>query len=349
MRLAVFSTKPYDKKYIALQNNARAGSSSGIDIAYHDFPLSTDTAALAEGADAVCVFVNDGLGSEVIKVLARIGISAILLRCAGFNNVDLEAAKESGIMVANVPSYSPESVAEFTVALIQTLNRNTHRAYNRLREGNFALDGLLGFTLHGKTVGIVGTGKIGIATAKILNGFRCRILAYDKYESPALAGLGEYMALDEMLPECDIISLHCPLTEETRHLIDESTIARMKRGVMIVNTARGGLLDTAAAIKALKAKQIGSLALDVYEDESALFYNDHSGDVIHDDLLMRLMTFPNVIVCGHQAFFTDEALSEIASVTLQNLEEFIATGTCKNSLTEALSSTSRPAAPARGI
>lgn len=246
----------------------------------------------------------------------------------------MDAAKQHGIMVANVPSYAPETVAEFMAALVLTLNRNTHRAYNRVREGNFALDGLLGRTLFGKTVGLIGTGRIGMATGRIMRGFGCRVLAYDTYQSPTFAELGEYKDLNDMLPECDIVSLHCPLTDKTRHIINDGTISQMKKGVMIVNTARGGLIDTKAAIKGLKSKQIGSLALDVYEGEAPLFYDNHSADIIEDDLLMRLMTFPNVIVCGHQAFFTQEALSEIAKTTLQNLEEYIETGSCKRSLTK---------------
>lgn len=349
MKLSVFSTKPYDRKYIDAVYTAKNCKEYGIDIVYHDFSLNEDTVSLVQDTEAVCVFVNDGLTAKVVDALASKGVRAILLRCAGYNNVDLKTAEKHGIMVANVPSYSPEAVAEFAVALIQTLNRNTHRAYNRVREGNFALDGLLGRTLHGKTVGIIGTGKIGIATARIMKGFGCRVIAYDLYKSPAFAECGEYKDLDDLLSESDIISLHCPLTDETRHIITDATIAKMKPGVMIVNTSRGGLVDTKSVIKSLKSKQISGLALDVYEGEGALFYDDHSGDIIHDDLLMRLMTFPNVIVSGHQAFFTEEALSEIAECTLRNLEEFMSAETCKNSLTKRSAQKTPGTFPVRNV
>jgi D-lactate dehydrogenase len=339
MRLSVFSAKPYDKRFLDSANNSEAGT--GATITYHDVPLNEETCALvtAGAADAVCVFVNDVLSRPVLTTLASRGVKTVLLRCAGFNNVDLAAAESLGLSVANVPSYSPEAVAEFAVALTQTLNRKTHRAYNRVREGNFALDGLLGRTLHGKTVGIVGTGRIGIATARIFRGFGCRLLAHDVYHSEVLEKElgGEYRdSLDDMLAECDVVSLHCPLLESTRHLIRASTIAKMKRGVLLVNTSRGGLVHTKDVIQALKTGQIGGVALDVYEDEGALFYDDHSGHVIDDDVLMRLMTFPNVIVCGHQAFFTEEALTEIAQSTLRNLDQ-LATDpeACPNLLTKS--------------
>lgn len=359
MKLAVFSTKPYDKRYIEAARGAAAAkasespanrpASADIEVVYHEFALEEDTVALAKGADAICAFVNDSLSAPVVEALARQGVKAILLRCAGFNHVDLVAAEKAGIMVANVPSYSPEAVAEFAVALIQTLNRNTHRAYNRAREGNFALDGLLGRTLHGKTVGLIGTGKIGIATARIMKGFGCRILAYDPYPSPALEGIGEYKSLDEVLSESDIVSLHCPLMDSTRQIINENAIAKMKPGAMLINTSRGGLVDTRAVISALKTQHLSGVALDVYEGEGALFYDDHSGEIIHDDVLMRLMTFHNVIVTGHQAFFTQEALREIADCTLRNIDEFVVTGTCKNSLTKDLKLVRRDSLPVRGV
>lgn len=359
MKLAVFSTKPYDKRYIEAARSAAAAkakespasrsASADIEIVFHEFALEEDTVALAKGADAICAFVNDTLSAPVVEALGRQGVKAILLRCAGFNHVDLVAAEKAGIMVANVPSYSPEAVAEFAVALIQTLNRNTHRAYNRAREGNFALDGLLGRTLHGKTFGIIGTGKIGIATARIMKGFGCRILAYDPYPSPALEGIGEYRSLEEVLPESDIISLHCPLMDSTRRIINEDALAQMKPGAMLINTSRGGLVDTRAVIRALKTQHLSGVALDVYEGEGALFYDDHSGEIIHDDVLMRLMTFHNVIVTGHQAFFTQEALGEIAECTLRNIDEFVATGTCKNSLTKDLKLVRRDSLPVRGV
>jgi len=256
----------------------------------------------------------------------------ILLRCAGFNNVDLAAAAEHGVEVANVPSYSPEAVAEFAVALVQTLNRMTHRAYNRVREGNFALDGLLGRTLHKKTVGVVGTGKIGLAMARIMKGFGCRIIAYDPYENEEMKQIGEYVTLDTLLAESDIITLHCPLMDSTRHIINAESLAKTKRGALLVNTSRGGLVDTKAVIANLKTGHLGGVALDVYEGEGALFYDDHSNKIIHDDVLMRLMTFPNAIVSGHQAFFTEEALTEIADTTVNSLSQFKSDGKCDHSL-----------------
>ncbi|KAI9158178.1 Thiol-specific monooxygenase [Paramyrothecium foliicola] len=331
MKLAVFSAKSYDKKFLSAARDER--ENSNVDITYHDISLNEDTVALTRGAEAVCVFVNDSLPAPVIEQLAENKVRAILLRCAGFNNVDLQAAEKHGIVVANVPSYSPEAVAEFAVALIQTLNRRTHRAYNRVREANFLLEGLLGRTLNGKTVGFIGTGKIGLAAARIMRGFGCRLLAYDPYPAKAFEEYGQYRDLDSLLPECDIISLHCPLMDGTRHIINDDTIGKMKKGVMLVNTSRGGLVDTTAVIRGLKSKHLGSVALDVYEGEGDLFYNDHSGDVVQDDELMRLMSFPNVLVTGHQAFFTEEALHEIADCTLRNLDEFVA-GECSNSLTK---------------
>ncbi|KAL6862631.1 hypothetical protein ACO1O0_002868 [Amphichorda felina] len=348
MRLAVFSAKPYDKKYFSAVHASR-DPTSPTTITYHDFALNADTVSTVRDADAVCVFVNDSLTAPVIDELARNGVRAILLRCAGFNHVDLDAAARHGLMVANVPSYSPETVAEFAVALLQTLNRNTHRAYNRVREGNFALDGLVGRTLCGRTVGILGVGKIGLAMARIMRGFGCRVIAYDPYPSPALEEFGEYVDLDALLAESDIISLHCPLMDSTRHIINGRTIAKMKRGVLLVNTSRGGLIDTRAVIRGLKSRHIGGAALDVYEDEGSLFYDDHSGDIIHDDVLMRLTTFHNVIVSGHQAFFTEEALQEIAECTLRNLDEFVQGGTCRNSLTKEPKKVDKIPAPVRNV
>lgn len=331
MKIAVFSAKPYDKEFLA---HIAENSSSPTELIYHDFSLSLSTVTLASGVDAVCVFVNDVLSAEVLAKLSQAGVRAILLRCAGYNNVDLAAAESLGLFVANVPSYSPEAVAEFALALLQTLNRNTHRAYNRVREGNFNLDGLLGRTLKGKTVGIVGTGKIGVAFARILQGFGCRVLAYDPYPSPeAFKPYGTYVDLhEELLPQSDFVSLHCPLTDQTRHIINETSLSKMKKGGMLINTSRGGLISTKSVIAALKSRHLGGLALDVYDGEGALFYQDHSGDIIQDDELMRLMTFPNVLVSGHQAFFTEEALTEIADCTLKNLEDFRAGRTCKNAL-----------------
>jgi D-lactate dehydrogenase len=345
MKLSVFSAKGYDKKFLDAALGERKDSS--IEITYHDVSLNENTVSLANdaGAQAVCAFVNDSLPAAVVDSLADTGVKAILMRCAGYNNVDLEAAERRGVVVANVPSYSPEAVAEFAVALIQTLNRRTHRAYNRVREANFNLEGLLGRTLHGKTVGFIGTGKIGVAAARIMRGFGCRILAHDPYPVDAFKELGEYRDLDALLPECDIISLHCPLTEGTRHIVNDESIGKMKPGVMLVNTSRGGLVDTAAVVRGLKSRHLGSVALDVYEGEGALFYADHSGDVVDDDVLMRLMTFPNALVTGHQAFFTEEALHEIAECTLNSLEEVVAGEEVKNSLTK----NGKPAPPVRNV
>lgn len=247
-------------------------------------------------------------------------------------HVDLASAEKLGLFVANVPAYSPEAVAEFAVALVQTLNRGTHRAYNRVREGNFNIEGLLGTTLHGQTVGIVGVGRIGLAAARIFHGFGCRLLAHDPFAGDEFRAYGTLVDLDTLLRESQIVSLHCPLTEGTRHLINETTLERMRPGAMLVNTSRGGLIDSAAVIQALKSQRLGGLALDVYEAEGELFYNDHSWEIIHDDLLMRLMTFPNVLICGHQGVFTREALTEIASVTLDNLSDFVEGRSCANSL-----------------
>ncbi|KAI1755980.1 hypothetical protein F4782DRAFT_487942 [Xylaria castorea] len=335
MKLAVFSAKPYDKVYLT---QARAAASvnpdASIEIAYHDFALNTETVPLAADAGAICVFVNDVLSEDVLTSLHSLGVRAILLRCAGYNNVDLETASRLGLFVANVPSYSPEAVAEFAVALVQTLNRNTHRAYNRVREANFSLDGLLGRTLHGRTVGIIGTGKIGVAFARIMRGFGCELLAYDPFRNDEFNKYGEYTTLEDLLSRADIVSLHCPLVDSTRHIINKTTLGQMKKDAMLVNTSRGGLVDTTAVIAALKKKHLGGLALDVYEHESALFYNDHSGTIIDDDDLMRLTTFHNVLISGHQAFFTQEALREIADVTLRNLADFVDGRECKNSLVQ---------------
>lgn len=333
--LAVFSTKPYDRRYLE-EVHASHTAASKLKLIFHEVPLNEETVPLATGVSAVCAFVNDTLDATVIDALASQGVTAILLRCAGFNHVDLPAARRHGIVVANVPAYSPEAVAEFAVALMQTLNRSTHRAYNRVREANFALDGMLGMTLHGKTVGIVGTGRIGLATARIMRGFGCRVLAYDPFPAPggALeAAGGEYVAeLDDLFRAADVISLHCPLNDATRHLVDARAIGLMKKGVLLVNTSRGGLIDSGDLIKALKERHIGGAALDVYEGEADLFYEDHSGDIVHDDTIMRLTTFHNVIVTGHQAFFTREALREIATCTLENMVQIVETGGCGNAI-----------------
>ncbi|KAK3897637.1 hypothetical protein C8A05DRAFT_38798 [Staphylotrichum tortipilum] len=334
MNLAVFSAKPYDREFLSKANAALASTEGGQQhtITFHDFALSEETVSLAHGADAVCGFVNDVLSEPVLRALRDGGVRAVLLRCAGYNNIDLAAAESLGLFVANVPSYSPEAVAEFALALIQTLNRKTHRAYNRVREGNFNLDGLMGRTLHGKTVGVVGTGKIGIAFARIARGFGCRLLAYDPFPGEAFRQFGDYVSLEELLAQSDFVSLHCPLTEGTTHIINVRTLGLMKEGAMLVNTSRGGLVHTESVIAALKSRHLGGLALDVYEAEGGLFYHDHSAEIIQDDELMRLMTFPNVLVCGHQAFFTEEALTEISECTIRNLGDFSNRIPCKNSL-----------------
>ncbi|GAB7528617.1 2-hydroxyacid dehydrogenase [Pseudomonas sp. 3A(2025)] len=331
MKIALFSAQAYDRRFFdqALQ---RDFSGAGFEFAYLAPSLCADTVALAQGFDAICVFVNDQLDVTVLEALKAYGVGAILLRCAGFNNVDLDAAKRLGLFVARVPGYSPEAVAEHTLALVMTLNRHTHRAYNRVREGNFMLDGLLGFNLHGKTVGLIGTGQIGLATARIFKGFGCRVLGFDPFEAETFKALGEYVTLEQLLAESDIVSLHCPLTENTRHLIRSETLSAMKPGAMLVNTSRGALIDTLAVIEALKSRQLGALAIDVYEQESQLFFKDRSSDHIDDEVFLRLTTFPNVLITGHQGFFTVEALEQIAGITLGNLQCFVQGLVCENGL-----------------
>ena len=315
MKIAVFSAKPYDKRFIEQANRQHDHK-----LKFLSPNLNLETVDLVTGFEAVCVFVNDRLDGNVIKILHQQGIKLIALRCAGYNNVDLDAAQEHGITVVRVPAYSPYAVAEHAIALILTLNRKIHRAYNRVREKNFALNGLLGFDLHGRTVGIIGTGKIGRIAGQILHGFGCRILAYDLYPNQEFAEtFAEYVTFEELLKQSDIISLHCPLTPQTHHLIDDKAIALMKTGVMLVNTSRGGLIDTKAVIRGLKTKQIGYLALDVYEQESKIFFEDMSEEIIQDDVFGRLLTFPSVIITGHQAFFTEDALKNIAETTLNNI------------------------------
>lgn len=321
MRIAVFSTKPYDETFLTAAN-------AGVhDLVFFDARLSVVSAPLAAGAQAVCAFVNDDLGEGVVAALAEAGVRLIVLRSAGFNHVDLAAAAAAGIAVGRVPAYSPHAVAEHAVALMLTLNRKTHRAYNRVREGNFALDGLLGFDLHGKTVGIVGTGQIGAVVARILAGFGCALLAHDPVQNPACTALGvRYVGLDTLFAESDIVTLQCPLTPATRHLIDARAVARMKPGVMIVNTSRGAVVDTPALIEGLKSGAIGSVGLDVYEEEADLFFQDLSSSVITDDVFARLLTFPNVLITGHQGFFTAEALDAIARTTIANVDAFLRDG-----------------------
>lgn len=324
MKVAVFSTKTYDREFLEDANRAAGSPHEFIYFAAH---LDASTASLAAGAEAVCPFVNDQVSPEVGATLAAHGTRLIALRGAGFNNVDLAAAASLGITVARVPAYSPWSIAEHAVAMMLALDRNIHRAYARVREGNFALDGLLGFDLHGRTIGIVGTGRIGSAFARIMNGFGCKLLACDPVENAEVIALGaKYVALDELLTCSDIISLHCPLNPATRHLIDEPAINRMKRGVMLLNTSRGAVVDTRALIRGLKSGIIGHLALDVYEEEGDLFFENLSDQPIQDDLFARLLTFPNVLITGHQAFFTRDAMEAIAQTTIENLTAFERTG-----------------------
>lgn len=322
MRIAVFSSRPYEQAFLT-----RANARAAHDLTFIESRLSEETRRLAAGFEGVCIFVNDDLGGGLVRALQSDGLRLIALRAAGFNNVDVAAAGRCGVAVAHVPAYSPHAVAEHTLALILTLNRKTHRAYNRVREGNFALDGLLGFDLHGKTAGVVGTGAIGRVVATILAGFGCRVLAHDPLPDPGLLARGvSYVGLSELLAESDIVTLHCPLTAGTRHMIDKAAIDRMKPGVMLINTSRGAVVETRAVIAGLKKGTIGSLGLDVYEEEAALFFEDRSERFIDDDVFARLLTFPNVLVTGHQAFFTAEALTAIAQTTIDNITAFERTG-----------------------
>lgn len=317
MKVGVFSTKAYDRHFLELANDA------GHDLRFLEPRLTVDTAALSGDAQAVCAFVNDQLDRATIAALAAQGVRLIALRCAGFNHVDLVSAKDLGIAVARVPGYSPPAVAEHTAALILSLNRKIHRAYARVREGNFSLEGLLGFDLRGRTVGIVGTGQIGLALAGIMRGFGCEVLAADPAPDPALAQMGgTYVDMPQLLARSDIVTLHCPLTPQTRHLIDGRAITGMKEGVMLINTSRGAVIDTQAVIEGLKSGRIGYLGLDVYEEEGDLFFEDLSDQMIQDDVFARLLTFPNVLITGHQAFFTAEALGAIAATTIGNISAF---------------------------
>ena len=313
---AVFDTKPYDREYLA-----QAPGAERIAWRFHEFRLSAETASAANGARAVCIFVNDQADRPCLEALAALGVKLLALRCAGFNNVDLAAAKSLGLAVVRVPAYSPHAVAEHTVALLLTLNRKIHRAFNRVRALNFSLSGLVGFDLHGKTIGIIGTGKIGRIAAQIFLGFGTEVLAYDPLPTldwAATHGV-RYVDLEALLAESDVVSLHLPLTPQTHYLLNATTLARMKRGAHLINTSRGKLVDTTALIEALKSGQIGGVALDVYEEEEGIFFEDLSGEVLQDDELSRLLMFPNVLITAHQAFLTHEALSEIARVTTENL------------------------------
>ncbi|NYH96679.1 2-hydroxyacid dehydrogenase [Novosphingobium marinum] len=320
MRIAVFSSKNYDRTFL----DAAAERTDGRhQFTYLDGRLDKQSALLAKGHDAACAFVNDRLDRQVLGILAGEGVRLIALRSAGFNHVDLEAARKEGLTVARVPAYSPDAVAEHTAALILSLNRKIHKAYARVREGNFALEGLLGFDLRGRTVGIVGTGKIGLCMAGIMKGFGCELIAHDPKPDPQMENLGgRYVDLDELFERSDIISLHCPLTPQTYHLIDHQAIGKMKDGIMLINTSRGGVVDARALIAGLKSGSIGSVGLDVYEEEGDLFFENLSSKMIQDDVFARLLTFPNVLITGHQAFFTREAMTAIAETTIANITSF---------------------------
>ena len=315
MRIAAFSIKPYDREFLAA-----ASAGLPLEWAWFEARLDRDTARLADGATAVNCFVNDTLDAATLEALTALGVKLVTLRCAGYNQVDLASAARLGLPVTRVPEYSPHAVAEHTIGLVLMLDRKLHKAYNRVREGDFSLQGLLGFDLHGRTAGVVGTGRIGSRVVEILLGFGCSVLAHDPRPDPALVARGvRFVPLDELLAAADIVTLHCPLTAASRHLIDEQAIARMKPGVMLINTGRGGLIDTPAVIAGLKSGRIGHLGLDVYEEEAELFFEDRSDSIIADDVFMRLLTFPNVVVTAHQAFFTRNALQAIAAQTVRNL------------------------------
>lgn len=325
-KIAFFSTQPYDKAFFNKHNKE-----FGFQLDFFETQLNPQTVILIENASIVCVFVNDIVNEAVIKQLVEKGVKIIALRCAGFNNVDLEAAKKYNLKVCRVPAYSPEAVAEHAIAMILTLNRKTHKAYNRVREQNFSLNGLLGFDLFGKTIGIIGTGNIGKAFAKIALGFGCKVLAYDIVTNPEMEKDGvEFVSLEEIFKSSDIISLHCPLNDQTKHIVNKNSIASMKDNVMIINTSRGGLIETASVIEGLKEGRIGYLGIDVYEQEEKLFFRDLSEDIIQDDNIQRLMSFPNVLVTAHQAFFTNEALTQIALVTFNNIKSLLTNNDIEN-------------------
>lgn len=314
MKIVFFSSQPYDKQFFTQYNQ------QGYELIFQETHLNEQSVKLAAGAKAICIFVNDKVNAGIIEQLTQMNVEIIALRCAGFNNVDLEAAKAAGIKVCRVPAYSPEAVAEHAVAMLLTLNRKTHKAYNRVREQNFALQGLLGYNLYGKTIGVIGTGNIGKAFCKIMLGFGCKVVAFDLIANQELMAAGvDYQPLMEVL-KADIISLHCPLNEQTKHIIQKDTIALMKKGVVIINTSRGGLVKTRDVIYALKSGHISALGIDVYEQEEKIFFKNLSEDIIQDDEIQRLMSFPNVLITAHQAFFTQEALEQIATTTLNNIQ-----------------------------
>ncbi len=319
MKITFFSAKPYDIEFFNNENEH-----FGFEIEYFETHLGPHIINAVTKTDAICVFVNDKVNAQVIESLARQGVKVIALRCAGFNNVDLAAAKSHGIQVCRVPAYSPQAVSEHAVAMLLTLNRKTHKAYNRVREQNFSLQGLLGFDVHNKTIGVVGTGNIGKAFCKIMLGFGCTVIASDLYPNDELKNLGvSYLPLPDVLSQSDIISLHCPLNDQTKYMINKETIKSMKPGVMLINTSRGGLIDSKAAIKGLKSGHIGYLGIDVYEQEEKLFFRDLSTQIIDDDVIQRLMSFPNVLITAHQAFFTEDALKQISDITLNNINTLL--------------------------
>ncbi len=338
MRILFYSTRNYDRTHFNLAN-----AKHGHTLEFFEGPLTGSTATLAQGYEAICTFVNDTIDAKMIASLAAASVRAIALRCAGFNQIDLSAAAAADITVVRVPAYSPYAVAEHTAGLILTLNRKFHRAYLRVRDNNFLLDGLEGFDIHGKTVGVIGTGRIGSVFANIMLGFGCRVIAHDPFvQDSDLGARGvTYVALDELLSAADIVSLHCPLTPKSHHLINSRTLALMKRGAMLINTSRGGLINTPALIDALKSKHLGAVGLDVYEQESDLFFADLSNEVVDDDVFQRLLTFPNVVITGHQAFFTTEALNAIAETTLTNIDDIAAGRPCENAITPTLVHASR--------
>ena len=329
MRIAVFSSKPHDRTYLDAANAER-----DHELVFFEARLSAETVDLAKDYDVVCLFVSDEADATVVERLASSGTSIIALRSAGYNNVDLKAAEQHGLCVVRVPAYSPHAVAEHAIGLLLALDRRIHRAYERVRTGNMALHGLMGTVIRGKTVGIIGTGRIGAVAARILlHGFGCTVLAYDQKVDEDLANEGvTYLSLEEVIERSNFISLHCPLTPETHHMIDDAALSRIHRGAMLINTSRGGLLDTEAAIRALKDGRLGALAMDVYEEEGDLFFEDLSDTVIDDDVFARLLTMPNVLITGHQAFFTHEAMVSIAETTLGNIDQLIRENQCDNAV-----------------
>ncbi|WP_036172174.1 2-hydroxyacid dehydrogenase [Massilia sp. 9096] len=326
MKIAVYSTRRYDKTMLT-----EANAGAGHELRFMEDRLTSTSAVLAKDCEAVCVFVNDNVDAEVLGILAMQGTRLIATRSTGYNHIDAQAAQDMGIAVVRVTDYSPHSVAEFAVGLLLAVNRKIARASNRTRDGNFDLEGLMGFDLHGKTVGVIGTGKIGLIFARIMAGFGCSLVGYDMFPSPAFEALGgRYVSIDELLRCSDVVSLHCPLTPETHHIVDAASLARIKRGCILVNTSRGGLVDTECAIAALKTGQLGGLAIDVYEQEASLFFQDLSSTIITDDVIQRLVAFPNVIVTGHQAFFTVEAIGQIMRTTIESITDFALGRTLRN-------------------